>query len=48
MCVCMGEREGVGESQVRAEWGRLAAGGASKPWTGGFVMLAGLPPCSPQ
>lgn len=31
-----------------AEWGRLAAGGASKLWTGGFVMLAGLPPRSPQ
>lgn len=33
---------------MRAEWGRLAAGGASKPGTGGFVMLAGLPPHSPQ
>lgn len=33
---------------MRAEWGRLAAGGASKLWTGGFVMLAGLPPRSPQ
>lgn len=33
---------------MRAEWGRMAAGEASKLWTGGFVMLAGPPTRSPQ